>query len=267
MSILTQKLGAWKTVRALIHNSDGLNIIKAGGFDTERTVRIVLKKSAEHLTSQELIEIARMAEQAHSAVRITYGSWRVLIDIPEASHRLITETLKTMGHSYDVLSLEAHEPSTFVLKEGMREREGIKDMKPHFKTIGEIRITNKLSATEDSSAYSVAIKLLSISFQGLPVLDCSDKVVGKVTEMDLLKGLKAGRNLKQIRVREIMAPPPPVIGTDTTVEEAVEIMDANHLLRLPVVTGGRFIGNITRHDLLRAWLGCWVDHDYAQVIG
>ena len=84
--------------------------------------------------------------------------------------------------------------------------------------------------------------------------------------MDLLKGLRAGRNLKQIRVREIMAPPP-VISTETTVEEAVEIMDANHLLRLPVIAGGRFIGNVTRHDLLRAWMGYWVDQDYAQVIG
>ena len=111
------------------------------------------------------------------------------------------------------------------------------------------------------------MKLLTISFQGVPVLDCSGRVVGKITEMDLLKGLKAGRNLKQIRVGEIMAPPPPVIGTDTTVEEAVEIMDINHLLRLPVIANGRFIGNITRHDLLRAWLGYWVDQDYAQVIG
>jgi CBS domain-containing protein len=124
-----------------------------------------------------------------------------------------------------------------------------------------------LSAIEDTLAYTVAVKLLSISFQGLPVLDASDKVVGKVTEMDLLKGLRAGRNLKQVRVREIMAPPPPVISKETTVEEAVEIMDANHLLRLPVIAGGRFIGNVTRHDLLRAWMGYWVDQDYAQVIG
>lgn len=266
MSMSTQRLNMWRTVRALIHTSDGLNIIPAGNCDAGRTVRIVLRDS-ERLTSEELIKIARMAEQAHSAVRISYGSWRVLIDIPEASHPLVTETLRAMGYTYDALSLEIDERSTFVLREGMREREGMKIMKPHFKTIGEIRITNKLSATEDTSAYAVAVKLLSISFQGLPVLDGSGKVVGKVTEMDLLKGLKEGRNLKQVRVKEIMALPPPVISTETTVEEAVEIMDANHLLRLPVISGGRFIGNITRHDLLRAWMGYWVDQDYAQVIG
>jgi hypothetical protein len=94
-----------------------LNIITTGNFDAGRTVRIVLQDS-EHLTSEELIKITRMAEQAHSAVRISCGSWRVLIDIPEASHQLVMETLRAMGYSYDVLSLEIDERSTFVLREG-----------------------------------------------------------------------------------------------------------------------------------------------------
>ena len=178
MSILTQRLDPWRTVRALIHTSDGLNIITKEKVDAGRTVRIVLRDS-EHLTSQELIKITRMAEEAHSAVRISCEFWRVLLDIPEASHQLVTETLRAMGYSYDVLSLEIDERSTFVLREGVKEREGTEDMKPHFKTIGEIRITNKLSATEDTLAYTVAVKLLSISFQGLPVLDASDKVVAR----------------------------------------------------------------------------------------
>jgi CBS domain-containing protein len=143
-------------------------------------------------------------------------------------------------------------------------------MPPHFKIIGEITITNKLVAMEDAPAYDVALRLLETSFQGLPVLNRSGKVVGKVTEMDLLKALKNGRYLKQIRVKDIMAPAPPVVSTETPLERAVEIMDAHHLIRLPVMKGSRFIGSVTRHDLLRAWLGYWVDHergDYAQVIG
>jgi hypothetical protein len=76
-------------------------------------------------------------------------------------------------------------------------------MQPYFKTIGEIRITNTLSTTEDSPAYAVAVKLLFTGFQGLPVLDHFGKVVGKVTEMDLLKALKASKDLKATRVREI----------------------------------------------------------------
>lgn len=143
-------------------------------------------------------------------------------------------------------------------------------MKPHFKTIGEIKITNTLSATEDTPAYAVAVRLLESSFQGMPVLDRSGTIVGKVTEIDLLMALKEGKDLREIRVREIMVQAPPVVTTETPLAEAVGIMHINDLIRLPVTRDGRFIGSVTRHDLLRAWLGYWVMYErggYAQVIG
>jgi CBS domain-containing protein len=143
-------------------------------------------------------------------------------------------------------------------------------MKPHFKTLGEIMMTNTLAATENTFAYTAAVRLLETSFQGLPVLDCSGKVVGKVTEIDLLKALKQGRDLKAIQVKDIMASAPPVVSIETSLERAVEIMDAHHLTRLPVMKGSRFIGSVTRHDLLRAWLGFWVDYErggQAHVMG
>jgi len=143
-------------------------------------------------------------------------------------------------------------------------------MKPHFRTVGEIIITNTLFAMEESPAYAVAMRLLSKSFQGLPVLDPSGNIVGKVTEINLLKALKSGKNLHKTMVREIMAEAPPVVDTETPLERAVEIMEANQLVRLPVMKDGRFIGSVSRHDLLRAWLGVWMDHEkgsYAEVIG
>ena len=143
-------------------------------------------------------------------------------------------------------------------------------MQYRFRTVGEITITNTLSATEDSTAYAVAMKLLSTSFQVMPVLDRLGKVVGKVTEMDLLKALKTGKDLKVIRVGEIMAPAPPVVTAEIPLEQAIGMIDTNRLTQLPVMKNGRFIGSVTRHDLLRAWLGVWVNHErgsYTEVIG
>jgi CBS domain-containing protein len=136
--------------------------------------------------------------------------------------------------------------------------------------VGEIQITNKLSCVEDVPAYTVALELLDTSFQGLPVLSHAGRVVGKLTEIDLLNALKSGRDLKRTLAGEIMAPPPPVVGPETSIEEAIEIMDVNRLVRLPVIDKGRFIGSVTRHDLLRAWLGVWLDHEkgsHVEVLG
>lgn len=108
-------------------------------------------------------------------------------------------------------------------------------MQYRFRTVGEITITNTLYATEDSTAYAVAMKLLLTSFRVMPVLDRSGKVVGKVTEMDLLKALKTGKDLRAIRIREIMAPAPPVVTAEIPLEQAIGMIDANRLTQLPVI--------------------------------
>nr|MBI3612549.1 CBS domain-containing protein [Nitrospirota bacterium] len=143
-------------------------------------------------------------------------------------------------------------------------------MKPVFKTLGNIRITNTLATRGNDVAFRAAMKLIETSFQGMPVFDDGSEILGKITEMDLLKALKAGKNLQQTVVREIMSYAPPVLCAESTLEQAVEIMDDHRLIRLPVMKDSQFIGSVTRHDLLRAWLGVWVDHErgsYAEVIG
>jgi len=133
-------------------------------------------------------------------------------------------------------------------------------MQPHFRTVGDIMLTNHLATSEDTSAHAVAMKLLHAGYQGLPVLDREGRVVGKITEINLLRALKDGRDLKQTRVKEIMSPAPPVVSMETALEVAMEIMEAHRLIRLPVMREDRFVGSVTRHDLLRAWLGVWVEH-------
>jgi CBS domain-containing protein len=144
-------------------------------------------------------------------------------------------------------------------------------MQPHFRTVGDITLTNSLAATEETSAHAVAMKLLQAGYQGLPVLDRQGRVVGKITEITLLRALKDGRDLKRTTVREIMAPAPLVVSAETPLEIAMEIMETHRLIRLPVMRGNRFLGSVTCHDLLRAWLGVWIDHhsgvSSAAVIG
>ncbi len=135
-------------------------------------------------------------------------------------------------------------------------------MRPHFATVGEIKKTNVLSAKTETSAYQVALSLLDSSFQGMPIVDAENRVVGKITENDLLKALLEGKDLEKMEAGEIMQRCPVVIETDTPMEEAVRYMIELHLLRIPVVDQrGRLIASVTRHDLLRGWLGVWVNDE------
>jgi CBS domain-containing protein len=49
------------------------------------------------------------------------------------------------------------------------------------------------------------------------------------------------------------------VTTDTSIDDAVKIMEEKRLLTLPVLVKGKVAYSITRHDLLRAWIGLGLD--------
>lgn len=132
-------------------------------------------------------------------------------------------------------------------------------MKPQFKTIGQIKKGNLLSTDENSTAANIAQDFVHSRWTGMPVVDGKNHVVGMVSEQDLLGAARGPRRLEEIKVKEIMIRPPITIQEETTLEAASKIMEDAHVHRLPVVREGVLVGTVTRHDLLRAWLGMSVE--------
>jgi CBS domain-containing protein len=129
-------------------------------------------------------------------------------------------------------------------------------MKPHFTTVGDIKKTNTLSAREETPAHEIALSLLESGFHGMPIIDSKDLVVGKVSEIDLIKALMEGKDLKETAAKEIMQNCAIIIDETTPLEEVAHYMAELHLFRIPVVDKKRhLVGTVTRHDVLRGWLG------------
>lgn len=129
-------------------------------------------------------------------------------------------------------------------------------MKPHYATVGDIKKTNTLSAREETSAYQVALALLESGLHGMPILNSEEKVVGKVSELDLLKALMEGKDLETTPAVEVMRGCPVVIDEGTPLEEVANYMVQLRLFRIPVVDGeNHLVGSVTRHDVLRGWMG------------
>ena len=77
--------------------------------------------------------------------------------------------------------------------------------------------------------------------------------LGIVTERDLVRRvIYAGRDAREIVAQEIMTAPLITISHDRTVEEALEIMQNNHVRRLVVLKGESMVGLLTERRLLRA---------------
>ena len=128
-----------------------------------------------------------------------------------------------------------------------------------FKTVGQIHATNDLIFTRGQNAMGVAVELLSTHTPGAPVVDERNEFVGFVSEFDILRALEAKKDLNQLTAGEVMAKDRIAVTEDTSIDEAVKIMEDNRLLNLPVKINGKVTYSITRHDLLRAWIGLGVD--------
>ncbi len=109
---------------------------------------------------------------------------------------------------------------------------------------------------------------------GLPVLDGSGRLVGMLTEGDLLRRTEIGTEphrsgwLKFLqgtgraatdyvrarthRVEDVMTPMPEAVDSAATLEDVVALMERKRIRRVPVVDAGVLVGIVSRADLVRA---------------
>jgi CBS domain-containing protein len=128
-----------------------------------------------------------------------------------------------------------------------------------FRTVGQIHATNDLVFRRTHNAMGVAVELLTTHTSGAPVVDEQGEFIGFVSEFDILRALEAKKDLNQLTVADVMAKDRISVTEGTSIDEAVKVMEEHRLLSLPVITHGKVTHSITRHDLLRAWIGLGMD--------
>jgi predicted transcriptional regulator len=113
--------------------------------------------------------------------------------------------------------------------------------------------------TRKQNAMGIAVELLTTHTPGAPVVDGEGRFAGFISEFDILRALQAGKDLNRLAAEDIMAKDRIAVTDDTSIDEAVKLMEDKRLLNLPIERNGKVAYSITRHDLLRAWIGLGVD--------
>jgi CBS domain-containing protein len=80
------------------------------------------------------------------------------------------------------------------------------------------------------------------------------KLVGIVTERDVVRHLLKDAQVLQEPVKQVMSKPVITASPNSTVQEALEIMLKNKIRQLPVVQGSGLVGIVTDKDLMRSVL-------------
>ncbi|MFZ3468733.1 CBS domain-containing protein [Streptomyces sp. 4.24] len=114
--------------------------------------------------------------------------------------------------------------------------------------VGEVMTADVVSVDRSATFREIAKLLADHDVTGLPVVDEDDRVVGVVSESDLLAR-------KALTAADIMSAPAVTVHAQESVSEAGQLMTRLGLQRLPVTDEQeRLIGIVTRRDLLRVFL-------------
>ena len=141
----------------------------------------------------------------------------------------------------------------------------------------DVMTRNVLTVGPESSVAQAIRLMLDNNISGLPVLAADRKVVGILTEGDLLRRGETGTERHRPRWLEILMGPGRAAGEyvrthgrkvadimstdvvsvagDTPLDEVVGLMERRRIKRVPVVEGEALVGIVSRADLLRSLLG------------
>jgi CBS domain-containing protein len=121
-------------------------------------------------------------------------------------------------------------------------------------TVGAIMEKQVQSAEKDTKAEMIASYMME-GFGSVPIVDENNKLVGIVSEFDLLAALRKGKKLQDVLAGEILTPNPVSVTKDTDIVTLMDVLQNNHLIRVPVLDNvGKLIGIVARRDLLRGYL-------------
>ncbi len=109
-----------------------------------------------------------------------------------------------------------------------------------------------LGAAKTATARDVVVQMLSGGFSGMPITERDGTLVGIVTEIDLIRALRAGKPLATTTAADVMTPDVIAVDVEDSVDKVMELLDSKNIVRVPVLDNGQLVGIISRPDVLRA---------------
>jgi CBS domain-containing protein len=130
-----------------------------------------------------------------------------------------------------------------------------------------------LTVTPDTKLVDAASRMLEAHVSALPVLDTAGRLVGIISEGDLLRRAETGTEPHHAgwvelflgpsrlateyvhsharTVHDVMTETPFTVAEDAPLDDIVKLMERHHIKRVPVMRGETMVGVVSRADLVR----------------
>jgi CBS domain-containing protein len=146
-------------------------------------------------------------------------------------------------------------------------------------SVKDIMSSDPVTVSPDTDIFEAAKTLIEKKINGMPVVDAAGKLVGVLTQSDLIHQqariklpsvftllggfvpLPASKDLEDemekmaaLTVGEAMSEKVVSVTPETSIQEVADIMLDDQMHTLPVVDGGKLVGIVGKEDVLRSVL-------------
>ncbi len=141
-------------------------------------------------------------------------------------------------------------------------------------TVADVMTKDVITIAPDTPVEAIAKLLYEHQISGLPVVDGQNRVVGILSEGDLMAhsaaigeaqprswwlrffGDTASRAEEYLKshgrtAADVMSRSPMTVGPEASLAEVARLLEKHRIKRLPVVDGGKLVGIVSRANLLR----------------
>jgi len=114
----------------------------------------------------------------------------------------------------------------------------------------DIMTANVHTVAPDTTVEDLTQLLADNDISGVPVVDYLGRVVGIVTEADILTCRPGQHIVEAIMSRDVVA-----VSVNETLQEVAFLLSIRRVNRVPVLEDGKLVGIISRADVVRAMAG------------
>jgi CBS-domain-containing membrane protein len=137
----------------------------------------------------------------------------------------------------------------------------------------DVMVRAVVTASPDTTVEELARLMINLRISGVPIMDKDGRLVGMVTEGDLLRRVETGTEPHRARwsepfssnsrlaaeyikshakrVADIMTREVCSVEESATLGEIADLLETKHFKRVPVVHDGKIVGIVSRADLLK----------------
>jgi CBS domain-containing protein len=107
----------------------------------------------------------------------------------------------------------------------------------------QIMTRDVITASPELSIKELAMLLIKNQISGVPVADKDGKIIGLVSEADIIS--KKGKQVQAIMSQQVFS-----VAEEASIEEIARLMTTQRIKRVPVMNAGKLVGIVSRADIV-----------------